>query len=165
MKTYVFYPWYPISSLQINKNGSFSGVDTVLIPRVHYLCTDLVTDALHRMDVTVKDFLTTDTLYVSFKTFRCSDENSALFNANKNYNQWGFDSLTVVNKCGITKKITSTTGLMPGTTYISGQTIGLGYDVNLKTTFLPTISDLNVTGGVGEHAQFHVDLKSLLNPR
>jgi hypothetical protein len=24
-------------------------------------------------------------------------------NANKNYNQWGFDSLTVVNKCGITK--------------------------------------------------------------
>lgn len=159
-----FLSLVPISSLQINKNGSFSGVDTVLIPRVHYLCTDLVTDALHRMDVTVKDFLTTDTLYVSFKTFRCSDENSALFNANKNYNQWGFDSLTVVNKCGITKKITSTTGLMPGTTYISGQTIGLGYDVNLKTTFLPTISDLNVTGGVGEHAQFHVDLKSLLNP-
>ncbi len=150
----------PISSLSMSRNGTAGGINADTIARVHYLCTDLIPDALHRLNVTVTDFLTTDTLYISFKTFRCSSDDPALFNVVKNYNQWGFDSLEVVNKCGNSRLIETTQGLMPNSNYLSGQS---GYDVDLKTTFMPTVSDLTYTDSIAEKAQFHVDLKTLLN--
>lgn len=149
-----FLSLLPISSITMSRNGATNGIHADTIARVHYLCTDLIPDALHRLNVTVTDFLITDTLYVSFKTFRCSSDDPALFNVPKNYNQWGFDSLEVTNKCGISRLIKTTQGLMPNSNYISGQS---GYDVNLITAFMPTVSDLTYTDSIAEKAQFHVD--------
>ena len=151
-----FLSLLPISSIHMMRNGSTADISADTIARVYYLCTDQVPDALHRMNVTLTDFLTTDTLSISFKTFRCSSEDTALFNKQKNYNQWGFDSLQVINRCGVSKLITTTQGLIANTTKISGQSVGSGYDVDLKTTFLPTVTDLNFANGVGEKAQFYV---------
>ncbi|MBL0343546.1 MAG: hypothetical protein IPP71_23440 [Bacteroidetes bacterium] len=116
-----FLSLIPISSIQISKNGLISGVDTVTIQRLYSLCTDIVPDALHRMDVSLTDFLKTDTLYISFRTVRCSSGDTALFNVNKNYNQWSFDSLEVFSPCGVNNLVTTTTGLMTGTTLSVGK--------------------------------------------
>jgi hypothetical protein len=159
-----FLSLVPKSSLTITKTGNVANLDTVTVQRVAYLCTDIVPDALHKMEVRVKNFLKTDTISISFRTVRCSSSDTVLFNVNKNYNQWGFDSLQVVSVCGVERMVNSTSGLMPNTTYISGQAVGQNYDVDLKVTFMPTITDLNYTTALGgESAEFFMDFKTLLS--
>jgi uncharacterized repeat protein (TIGR01451 family) len=152
------------SSVSITK-GITSGctLTTNLTTRSKWLCKDLVPKALYRAYVNIKNFGERDTIYISFTTMRCSEEdNAALLNKPKIYNWWYFNELRAKNICGTETKFPSVTGLFGS--FISGQMTGTAYDdINLKLQYFPSVSNLSVdNSGMGDSALFSMDFKGLV---
>src|SRR5690606_13560523 len=152
------------SSVSVSK-GITNGctLTTNLTMRSQWLCKDLVPAALYKAEVRVKNFGEKDTIFVSFTTMRCSEEdNAALLNKPKIYNQWYFSNFKAGEICGTAENFPSATGLFG--TFISGQMTGTAYDdINLKLQYFPSVSNLSVdNSGMGDSALFSMDFKGLV---
>ncbi len=151
------------ASVSITK-GITSGctLTTNLTTRSQWLCQNLVPKALYRAYVNIKNFGERDTIYISFTTMRCSQENNAaLLNKPKIYNWWQFNNLRAKEICGTAVNFSSATGLFGS--FISGQMTGSSYDdINLKLQYFPSVSNLSVdNNGNGDSATFSIDFKGL----
>ncbi|HNR21038.1 MAG TPA: T9SS type A sorting domain-containing protein [Bacteroidia bacterium] len=153
-------------TLSISKGlNSSCIINTTTRIKTDRLCYNFIDTAIFDCKIDVKDFLIGDTLFVSFKTFRCSEEdNLSLFNLEKSYNQWGFSPCSLKSICGNEVQISNTNAFYSTGTAISGQTAGSGYDVNLKLNFFPSVTDLTYANGIGESALMNVKINTLLNP-
>ena len=152
------------NSLTISKSAnSICTIDTSIALRSNWLCQNLVDTALQHCYVRIKNFGEKDTVFISFKTLRCSEENNAaLLNQYIKYNQWAFENFYAKDICGGKTYLTGS-GLISGK-YISGQQAGgAGYDFYLKNNFFPTVSNLSVTNaGAGDSATFSIDFKGIV---
>jgi hypothetical protein len=159
-----FLSLLPISSITINRNSGY--LDTLVTPKSQWLCTNLVSDALYSMKVVATDFTENDTIFLRFKTIRCSEELDTLLDKPKFYNQWSMDSIYLVSICGSQKVLGQTGDLLSSDNNIAGQGVGSNYDVDLLTSFYPTVSDLtfDTTYG-GQNAWFDVGLHSALSTK
>ena len=118
------------------------------------------------MNFNATDFLKNDTLFLRFKTIRCSEETDSLLDMPKFYNQWSMDSIYLVSVCGSQKVLGQTGDLLTSNNYIAGQAVGSNYDVDLLTSFFPAVSDLTVSNNnVGQNAWFNIDLRSTLSTK
>jgi hypothetical protein len=159
-----FLSLLPISSIAINRNGGY--LDTLITPKSQWLCTNLVSDALYSMKVVATDFMKNDTLFMRFKTIRCSEETDSLLDMPKFYNQWSMDSIYLVSVCGRQRLLGQTGDLLTANNYFAGQAVGSNYDVNLLTSFFPSVSDLTVSNAnIGQNAWFNIDLRSALSTK
>ncbi|MBK6639930.1 MAG: hypothetical protein IPG39_01180 [Bacteroidetes bacterium] len=113
------------------------------------------------MKVVATDFTENDTIFLRFKTIRCSEELNTLLDKPKFYNQWSMDSIYLVSICGSQKVLGQTGDLLSSENNIAGQGVGSNYDIDLLTSFYPTVSDLtfDTTYG-GQNAWFDVGLHS-----
>ncbi|MBK8876177.1 MAG: T9SS type A sorting domain-containing protein [Bacteroidetes bacterium] len=159
-----FLSLLPISSISINRNSGY--LDTLVTPKSQWLCTNLVSDALYSMKVVATDFTENDTIFLRFKTIRCSEELDTLLDKPKFYNQWSMDSIYLVSICGSQKVLGQTGDLLSSENNIAGQGVGSNYDVDLLTSFYPTVSDLtfDTTYG-GQNAWFDIGLHSALSTK
>lgn len=161
-----FLSLIPEASISISGSaGLIINTDSVI--RSNWLCSNYVTDALHRYNVKVKTFLKTDTLYISFRTIRCSEDNDTLINLAKYYNRWGFVNFFAEPICGTPVPQTGS-GLYAGGTAISGQGAqsgNAGYDFNLKLNYTPSTNYISVDQqGKGETVTFAMDLQGMVSP-
>ncbi len=152
------------ASLHISKGITSNCVlNTNISTRNNWLCQNLISNALHRMDVRIKNFGVNDTIFLSFKTMRCSEENdTTLLNVPKRYNQWGFNNFRAREICGNWVNQDVTSGLIG--TAISGQSVNSNSDdFNLKLNYFPSVSNLSVDkSGIGDSATLSIDLKGLV---
>ncbi|MBK8413249.1 MAG: hypothetical protein IPL22_01260 [Bacteroidetes bacterium] len=117
-----FLSLLPISSISINRNSGY--LDTIVTPKSQWLCTNLVSDALYSMKVVATDFTENDTIFLRFKTIRCSEELDTLLDKPKFYNQWSMDSIYLVSICGSQKVLGQTGDLLSSENNIAGQGVG-----------------------------------------
>lgn len=154
----------PFNSFSWQQNTG--GLCTVIVDTIHrsdWLCKNLVADALFEAAFRIKDFGNADTVIIGFNTMRCSEEDTNLFNHQKNYNHWAFNNVEGRKTCGDTAHTDFNISL-PNTTTISTHANGGSTDVSQNLVFTPTVTDLSVVAGAtfGDSALLKVRLKGLL---
>ena len=142
--------------------NSICTISSQMTTRVQWLCKNLVPTAMFNNQIRIKNFGQHDTVYLSFTTLRCSEENDVLLNTPKLYNQWLFKNMRTKNTCGTQTNIYSASGLFGN--FISGQMIGTAFDdIDLKLQYFPSVSNLSVdNNGNGDSAVFAVQMKGLV---
>ncbi len=142
--------------------NSICSISSQMTTRVQWLCKNLVPKAMFNNQIRIKNFGQHDTVYLSFTTLRCSEENDVLLNTPKLYNQWLFKNMRTKNTCGTQTNIYSASGLFGN--FISGQMIGTAFDdIDLKLQYFPSVSNLSVdNNGNGDSAVFAVQMKGLV---
>ena len=142
--------------------NSICSISSQMTTRVQWLCKNLVPTAMFNNQIRIKNFGQHDTVYLSFTTLRCSEENDVLLNTPKLYNQWLFKNMRTKNTCGTQTNIYSASGLFGN--FISGQMIGTAFDdIDLKLQYFPSVSNLSVdNNGNGDSAVFAVQMKGLV---
>lgn len=151
------------ASFSITKGvNSICTISSQMTTRVQWLCKNLVPKAMFNNQIRIKNFGQHDTVYLSFTTLRCSEENDVLLNTPKLYNQWLFKNMRTRNTCGTQTNIYSASGLFGN--FISGQMIGTAFDdIDLKLQYFPSVSNLSVdNNGNGDSAVFAVQMKGLV---
>ncbi|HNF41806.1 MAG TPA: hypothetical protein PLS40_12580, partial [Bacteroidia bacterium] len=154
----------PFHSFSWQQNtGSLCTVAVDTLHRSDWLCKNLVADALFEAAFKIKNFGNTDTVIIAFNTLRCSEEDTNLFNVQKNYNHWAFNSVKGRKVCGDGVSADYNIGLA-NTTSISTHASGGSADVSQNLIFSPTVTDLSVAPGAtfGDSALLKVRLKGLL---
>lgn len=149
--------------------NSCTVVDSVY-NRAFSVCDTLMPDSSLLSYATVKiyDFKNTDTLYVSFNTFRCGAEDEAIMNFAKYLNQWQFRAYNYI--CGTSLPFDTMAAkslIDPSNGYISTnalQTSGATGDLNLQLNFTPLISDLSIPHDetFGQEASLGIDLQNVV---
>lgn len=132
--------------------------------RSFWLCSNFISRAIDTCFVGVKNFGKNDTIYISFKTFRCSQNYSPLLNVQKKYNRWTFAPVGAGTICNAHRDaITNLSGLFSNA--ISGQSAGgSGYDFDLHINYFPVVNCLSVSNaGIGDSALLSMDLKGLVS--
>ena len=147
----------PESTFSVVSNCSSCILTTNTTLRDSVLCTVLVPEALKSASSTLKYFHPGDTVWVSFSTFRCGEENdTALLNLPKAFNQWRLyvNGITV---CGDQASIIHSTPIGSSTTSST-------YNLDLKLQFIPSITDLSVPAGAtfGDSARFEIESKGIV---
>ncbi|HNC34418.1 MAG TPA: hypothetical protein PLZ26_09905, partial [Bacteroidia bacterium] len=142
--------------------NSICSISSQMTTRVQWLCKNLVPKAMFNNQIRIKNFGQHDTVYLSFTTLRCSEENDVLLNTPKLYNQWLFKNMRTKNTCSTQTNIYSASGLFGN--FISGQMIGTAFDdIDLKLQYFPSVSNLSVdNNGNGDSAVFAVQMKGLV---
>jgi hypothetical protein len=160
-----FLTLIPRSSFLINTNNPGLIVNLTDTPRTASLCTSFIplNNQLANAKIKIKNFHETDTVTISFRTFRCSEENdAALLNVDKYYNHWtlpvGAKSVCGNNASRIGYPLY---GVASG---ISSNFQNGNGDIDQDLLFLPTVTDLSISPGqtFGDHAVMDVSLQSIV---
>jgi hypothetical protein len=158
----------PRDSLDVTISCAGCHVDSTITLRTNALCGTFITDPLASATYTIKNFHVTDTVFVRFKTFRCSEENNpALLNQLKYYNHWTFP-VTAKAICGnnaVRQDVVQAGQLYYGANLgISSHTNNSLADITQRLIFTPSVTDLTVPQGAifGDSTLMSIELKSLV---
>jgi hypothetical protein len=152
----------PYSTFSIISNCSNCIISTdTMIRDDSVLCTNFVPYPLKKALSSIKYFLPGDTVWLSFSTFRCGEENDLeLLNKPKFFNQWrvNVEGITV---CGDQASLVVPGGYLYN---INPTTASTTFNLDLKLQFIPSITDLSVpTGSIfGDSARFEIESKNIV---
>lgn len=165
------YPEYlslmPKNSLTIDSSKCIGcTISSNYSTRLNSLCSSIYSpnNLILEANIKAKTFLKTDTLIVSFNTFKCIQEvDSLLLNKRKFFTQWQFltSAKNICNEPSAKIDITGLTGSAISS-YGLNNTVA---DVEQNLFFIPTTSDLSVPpdSTFGDSATFNIELKGLMN--
>lgn len=153
----------PGSSLSVSSNCSGCQITTDTTHRDIVLCTRLVPDALFNASTVVTAFSPKDTVWISFTTVRCGEEDDqALLNVPKYFNHW---KLKVLGKtiCGESVNVSPDT--VNNVSY--SNPYNSLHDLDLKLQFLPTVTDLSVPKDsvFGDTSLFNITCREIVNSK
>lgn len=152
----------PANSYSVTSNCLSCVLFTDTAVRSSALCANLIPNALDSAISTLKYFHPGDTVWVSFSTFRCGEENDLeLLNKPKFFNQWKL----LVKGLGVCGNLADVTISPPNSHINSLNSYNGNYDLDLKLQFIPSITDLSVPADsiFGDSARFEIDMKGIVN--
>ncbi len=157
----------PFSSIEIdtffNSGGCY--MDTAYFINPYALSASDIPDPLGFLKLIPHNFGKNDSIILSFKTYRCVEENDILFNVEKNFNTWKFEDTFSHSICSESKSPVYDT--LYAKLNITDHT---GSNISQLLFFAPTITDLSafnekatpVDSLWGDSAHFEIELNGYL---
>lgn len=117
--------------------------NTTIDPDLDALCSSTIDDPVSAYNFSIYNMDPGAVVTITFKTFRCCEENNLLLNTAKTYNNWHLD-VTPVNECNVIVPESA-----PGVFYGWNNWISNNIDgnVNMNLSFSPTVTDLSIVPG------------------
>lgn len=149
----------PESTIEVDTLCTDCSVQLITTSNTTALCRTYVSDPVDKIQVLLRVFGEKDTARIRFKTFRCVEFDTSLYNESKYYSTWKLENSYSRGICG---NLNSTAVIHPS--YVrSGINAGIGSSVNLPLVYTPTVTDLSVPPLQiwGDTGSFKVNLDGL----
>ena len=149
----------PESTIHIDTNCTNCSFQMKLGTQVPSLCSDSVPTSVDSVSMIITNFGEGDTIRFEFKSFRCVEEDTSLYNTPKHFTNWTFENTYSRSKCGLQDL---TPDFYPP--YVRNSIVAaVNDDVDLKLIYTPTTTDLSVPKDSlwGDSADFDVKMSGL----